>query len=87
MILLSNESRCSSIEKSLEQYRGISPNYDDHFCFHTGDCHMEGTNHYYFDLNRDWFYLSKGLMFGINEWRLQILMVLQDVVYEIKENQ
>ena len=43
--------------KSLEQYRGTAPNYDDQALLHTGDWPYARTNHYYFDLNRDWFYL------------------------------
>ena len=44
--------------KSLEQYRGTAPNYDDQALLHTGDWPYARTNHYYFDLNRDWFYLT-----------------------------
>ena len=39
--------------KSLEQYRGTAPNYDDQSLIHTGDWPYGRTNHYYFDLNRD----------------------------------
>ena len=45
--------------KSLEQYRGTAPNYDDQSLLHTGDWPYGRTNHYYFDLNRDWFYLTQ----------------------------
>ena len=44
--------------KSLEQYRGTAPNYDDQSLIHTGDWPYGRTNHYYFDLNRDWVYLT-----------------------------
>ena len=64
--------------KSLEQYRGTAPNYDDQSLLHTGDWPYGRTNHYYFDLNRDWFYLTqpetKGRVKLINEWRPQILV-------------
>ena len=45
--------------KSLEQYRGTAPNYDDQSLIHTGDWPYGRTNHYYFDLNRDWVYLTQ----------------------------
>ena len=42
---------------------------------HHGDWPYGRTNHYYFDLNRDWFYLTqpetKGRVKLINEWRPQ----------------
>ena len=64
--------------KSLEQYRGTAPNYDDQSLIHTGDWPYGRTNHYYFDLNRDWFYLTQpetqGRVALINEWRPQILV-------------
>ena len=64
--------------KSLEQYRGTAPNYDDQALLHTGDWPYARTNHYYFDLNRDWFYLTQPETQGrvplINEWRPQILV-------------
>ena len=64
--------------KSLEQFRGTSPNYDDQSLLHTGDWPYGRTNHYYFDLNRDWLYLTqpetRGRVALINEWRPQILV-------------
>ena len=64
--------------KSLEQYRGTAPNYDDQSLIHTGDWPYGRTNHYYFDLNRDWFYLTQpetqGRVALINRWRPQILI-------------
>ena len=64
--------------KSLEQYRGTAPNYDDQSLIHTGDWPYGRTNHYYFDLNRDWIYLTQPETIGrvslINEWRPQILV-------------
>ena len=64
--------------KSLEQYRGTAPNYDDQSLLHTGDWPYGRTNHYYFDLNRDWFYLTQpetqGRVKLINVWRPQILV-------------
>ena len=64
--------------KSLEQYRGTSPNYDDQSLLHTGDWPYGRTNHYFFDLNRDWIYQTqpetRGRVKLINEWRPQILL-------------
>ena len=64
--------------KSLEQYRGTAPNYDDQSLLHTGDWPYGRTNHYYFDLNRDWFYLTQpetqGRVALINQWNPQILV-------------
>src|SRR6056300_55057 len=64
--------------KSLEQYRGTAPNYDDQSMLHTGDWPYGRTNHYFFDLNRDWLYLTqpetRGRVALINEWRPQILV-------------
>ncbi len=64
--------------KSLEQFRGTAPNYDDQSLLHTGDWPYGRTNHYYFDLNRDWLYLTqpetRGRVALINEWRPQILV-------------
>ena len=75
---LMNPDGRARFAKSLEQYRGTSPNYDDQSLLHTGDWPYGRTNHYYFDLNRDWFYLTqpetKGRVKLINEWRPQILV-------------
>ena len=64
--------------KNLEQYRGTAPNYDDQALLHTGDWPYGRTNHYYYDLNRDWFYLTQPETQGrvplINEWSPQIMV-------------
>ena len=64
--------------KNLEQYRGTAPNYDDQSLIHTGDWPYGRTNHYYYDLNRDWVYLTQpetqGRVALINEWKPQILV-------------
>ena len=64
--------------KSLEEYRGTAPNYDDQSLLHTGDWPYGRTNHYFFDLNRDWVYLTQpetqGRVKLINEWSPQILV-------------
>ncbi len=75
---LMNPDGRARFTKSLEQYRGTAPNYDDQSLLHTGDWPYGRTNHYYFDLNRDWLYLTqpetKGRVILINEWRPQILV-------------
>ena len=64
--------------KNLEQFRGTAPNYDDQSLIHTGDWPYGRTNHYYYDLNRDWIYLTQpetqGRVALINEWKPQILV-------------
>ena len=64
--------------KSLQEYRGTAPNYDDQSLLHTGDWPYGRTNHYFFDLNRDWIYLTQpetqGRVKLINEWSPQILL-------------
>jgi hypothetical protein len=64
--------------KSLEQYRGTAPNIDDQSLLHRGDWPYGRTNHYYFDLNRDFFYLTqpetKGRVSLINKWRPQLMI-------------
>ncbi len=64
--------------KSLEQYRGTAPNVDDQSLLHNGDWPYGRTNHYFFDLNRDFFYLTqpetKGRVSLINKWRPQLMI-------------
>ena len=64
--------------KSLEQYRGTAPNVDDQSLLHTGDWPYGRTNHYFFDLNRDFFLLTqpetRGRVALINTWRPQLII-------------
>ncbi|MBT0586276.1 M14 family metallopeptidase [Alteromonas oceanisediminis] len=64
--------------KSLEQYRGTAPNVDDQSLLHNGDWPYGRTNHYFFDLNRDFFYLTQpetqGRVGLINQWRPQLMI-------------
>ena len=75
---LMNPDGRARFSKSLEQFRGTSPNYDDQSLLHTGDWPYGRTNHYFFDLNRDWIYQTqpetRGRVKLINEWRPQILL-------------
>lgn len=64
--------------KSLEQYRGTAPNVDDQSLLHTGDWPFGRTNHYFFDLNRDFYLLTQpetqGRVALINTWRPQLVI-------------
>ena len=75
---LMNPDGRARFAKSLEQYRGAAANYDDQSLIHTGDWPYGRTNHYFFDLNRDWIYVTqpetRGRVKLINEWKPQILV-------------
>ena len=75
---LMNPDGRARFAKNLEQYRGTAPNYDYQSLIHTGDWPYGRTNHYYYDLNRDWVYLTQpetqGRVELINEWKPQILV-------------
>ncbi len=62
--------------RSLEQHRGVSPNVDNQSLLHSGFWPYGRTNHYFFDLNRDFFYRvhpeTRGRVKAINQWRPQI---------------
>ena len=64
--------------KSLEQYRGTAANVDDQSLLHTGDWPFGRTNHYFFDLNRDFYFLTqpetRGRVAMINRWRPQLMI-------------
>lgn len=64
--------------KSLEQYRGTAPNVDDQSLLHSGDWPFGRTNHYFFDLNRDFYLLTqpetRGRVALINTWRPQLII-------------
>jgi len=64
--------------KSLEQSRGIAPNVDDQSVLHSGFWPYGRTNHYMFDLNRD-FILGVhpetiGRVKAINQWHPQLMI-------------
>ena len=75
---LMNPDGRARFAKNLEQFRGTAPNYDDQSLIHTGDWPYGRTNHYYYDLNRDWVYLTQpetqGRVALINKWKPQILV-------------
>jgi hypothetical protein len=64
--------------RSLEQHRGVSPNVDDQSLLHSGFWPYGRTNHYFFDLNRDFFYLvhpeTRGRVKAINQWHPQLII-------------
>jgi len=64
--------------KALEQSRGIAPNVDNQSLLHTGYWPYGRTNHYLFDLNRD-FILGVhpetiGRVQAINQWHPQLMI-------------
>jgi hypothetical protein len=64
--------------KALEQNRGVAPNIDDQSLLHAGTWPYGRTNHYLFDLNRD-FILGVhpetiGRVKAINQWHPQLMI-------------
>ncbi|WP_196137989.1 M14 family zinc carboxypeptidase [Aliikangiella sp. G2MR2-5] len=64
--------------KALQQNRGVAPNIDDQSLLHAGIWPYGRTNHYLFDLNRD-FILgvhpeTRGRVRAINEWHPQLMI-------------
>lgn len=64
--------------KMLEQSRGVAPNIDDQSTLHSGYWPWGRTNHYLFDLNRD-FILGVhpetiGRVNAINQWHPQLVI-------------
>lgn len=58
--------------KQLEQNRSTAPNFDVQSLLHSGVWPFGRTNHYHFDLNRDFYYAvnpeSRGRIKAINQW-------------------
>ncbi|GLP96982.1 M14 family metallopeptidase [Paraferrimonas sedimenticola] len=75
---LMNPDGLARFNRSLQRYRGASPNVDDQSLLHRGDWPAGRTNHYYFDLNRDFFYLTqpetRGRVALINQWYPQLMI-------------
>ncbi|MFT5451235.1 MAG: hypothetical protein ACI9N9_000719 [Enterobacterales bacterium] len=64
--------------KALEQSRGVAPNIDDQSLLHSGTWPYGRTNHYLFDLNRD-FILGVhpetiGRVKAISQWHPQLMI-------------
>ncbi|TKB47548.1 M14 family metallopeptidase [Thalassotalea mangrovi] len=64
--------------KQLQQNRSSAPNFDVQSLLHTGVWPFGRTNHYHFDLNRDFYYAvnpeSRGRIKAINQWH-PLLMI------------
>ncbi|QDP00593.1 M14 family metallopeptidase [Thalassotalea sp. PS06] len=64
--------------KQLEQNRSTAPNFDVQSLLHSGVWPFGRTNHYHFDLNRDFYYAvnpeSRGRIKAINQWN-PLLMI------------
>ncbi|TRX53087.1 M14 family zinc carboxypeptidase [Thalassomonas sp. M1454] len=64
--------------KQLEQNRSTSANFDVQSLLHSGVWPFGRTNHYHFDLNRDFYYAvnpeSRGRITAINQW-FPLLMI------------
>jgi hypothetical protein len=62
--------------KVAQQSRGVAPNVDDQASLHRGEWPYGRGNHYLFDLNRDFIYLTqpetRGRVKAINQWRPQL---------------
>ncbi|WOH36109.1 M14 family metallopeptidase [Thalassotalea fonticola] len=58
--------------KQLQQNRSTTPNFDTQSLLHSGVWPFGRTNHYHFDLNRDFYYAvnpeSRGRIKAINQW-------------------
>lgn len=64
--------------KNMQENRGAAPNIDTQSLLHTGVWPFGRTNHYYFDLNRDFYFAvnpeSRGRIRAINQWYPQLMV-------------
>ena len=64
--------------KTLEQFRGTAPNVDAQSLLHTGVWPFGRSNHYLYDLNRDFYFLqapeTRGRVAQINQWYPQLMI-------------
>lgn len=64
--------------KILQEKRGSSSNYDNQSLLHTGVWPYGRTNHYYYDMNRDFYFLqapeTRGRVKLINQWYPQLMV-------------
>lgn len=75
---LMNPDGRARFTKELQQRRGVSPNVDTQSTLHTDAWATGRSNHYFFDLNRD-FILgvhpeTRGIVKSINEWNPQLMI-------------
>ncbi len=64
--------------KKLQEHRGTAPNVDTQSLLHSDVWPWGRTNHYYFDLNRDFYFAvnpeSRGRIDAINDWYPQLMI-------------
>lgn len=64
--------------KMLAEHRAASPNVDDQSLLHSGYWPAGRTNHYHFDLNRDWIFATqpetRGRLDAVKKWRPQLFV-------------
>ncbi len=64
--------------KTLAEHRAASPNVDDQSLLHDGYWPFGRTNHYHFDLNRDWIFATqpetRGRLQAVKRWRPQLFV-------------
>ncbi|MGD9692970.1 MAG: M14 family zinc carboxypeptidase [Phycisphaerales bacterium] len=64
--------------KMLSEHRAANPNLDDQSLLHAGYWPAGRTNHYGFDLNRDWIFATqpetKGRLEAVKRWRPQLFV-------------
>ena len=64
--------------KELQESRQVTPNVDNQSLLHTGSWPYGRTNHYLFDLNRDFVFgvhpESRGRVKALNEWYPQLMI-------------
>lgn len=64
--------------QQVAEFRGEMPNVDDQSLVHAGYWPWGRTNHYLFDMNRDWLYgtqpETRGRMRAVREWHPQLFV-------------
>lgn len=64
--------------QQVAEFRGERPNVDDQSLVHSGYWPWGRTNHYLFDMNRDWLYgtqpETRGRMRAVREWHPQLFV-------------
>ncbi|GHF77900.1 M14 family zinc carboxypeptidase [Thalassotalea marina] len=75
---LMNPDGRARFTKQLQQRRGVAPNVDSQSALHTDAWATGRSNHYFFDLNRD-FILgvqpeTRGIVKAVNEWNPQLMI-------------
>ncbi|WP_371375078.1 M14 family zinc carboxypeptidase [Thalassotalea aquiviva] len=69
---LMNPDGRARFSKNLQEHRATAPNFDTQSLLHSGIWPFGRTNHYMFDLNRDFYFAvnpeSRGRIKAINQW-------------------